>query len=144
MNVPTHDALPLAATDAGTIARALDDAARFRRGDQSPADGAQLAAYGAVAERLRSGRTVVLSSRGASRLADDGRMTLGLADVVTLLGALRDAAAWRLYRAGAWCAECAAAPDHVCSRCVREVDLADSYAALSRALGGAELPDGGR
>lgn len=136
MNLPTPaPALPLAVTDAGAIARALDDAARFRRGDSSPADGDGLDDYRAAADRLRAGRIVVLSSQGASHLAPDGTVTLALADTVTLLGALRDGAEWRRWRAGAWCAECATAPDHVCQGCINDLDLADSYSVLSRALG---------
>jgi len=53
----------------------------------------------------------------------------------TLLGALRDAAEWRRYRATTWCAECSWAPDNVCAGCAGDLDLADSYAALGRALG---------
>jgi len=74
-------------------------------------------------------------SKTASRLNPDGTVAVGLADVMTLFGALRDAAEWRRYRATTWCAECSWAPDNVCAGCAGDLDLADSYAALGRALG---------
>jgi hypothetical protein len=148
MTVPTPNLIPLAAS-IGTIGRLLGGP------ELAPSAAPDLAPSAALA--LDQAEMFLLSLDNEMTAADTARAAyllglceghlasmiqlircgpgLTLANVATLLAALHDGADWRRYRATTWCANCAAAPDHVCASCAADVATADAYAALARALG---------
>lgn len=148
MTVPTPNLIPLAAS-IGTIGRLLDGP------EPSPSDEAPDLVPSAALD-LDQAELFLLSLDQEMTGADlpraayllglcEGHLAnmvqlircgpaLPLANVATLLAALHDGADWRRYRATAWCANCAAAPDHVCASCAADLDTADAYAALASTL----------
>jgi len=65
-----------------------------------------------------------------------GQAPLTTAQLSTVLAALDDAAAFRTERAGAYCLECSESPPGLCVAHADDLDQADAYRYVTRAIGG--------
>jgi hypothetical protein len=75
------------------------------------------------------------SLRAATGLDGDGGARIVPADVVTLGQAFADAIARRREHAAGSCADCDTSPAGLCAQGAGDLDRADTYTALGRALG---------
>ena len=119
-----------------TIRIALADAADYRRNHAAAADLLLIARYESVGDHLERGSLILLGAEAASHVAYDGTLHLAVSDLTVFAAALADGAAWREYRAAAWCPDCAASAAEVCAEHGRDLQLATAYRALAVSLAG--------
>jgi hypothetical protein len=86
-----------------------------------------------IAAVLTSGCAV--SAGPITRVAADGSAVLGPADLLTVLDALADAAAFREARGRACCLDCVGHPAPLCGSHADDLDQAAAYRAAAARLG---------